>query len=1608
MPRLWLNTFTRNRTAPASSGQDDLLHSSPLSTHEESASKQKQPLTEAGKDDHELRDGSSSASTQYSMKRLTPRSHALESLASSLPQKSPVPYLSKRLPSPPTREEHSDNHADPSNLTRRMVHSVRIDHSISGSRGATSTSTSALDFRATEDRVVPSICLTSSPKQSMLMEIKSSEIVRKAEQDPIPAGQSLRRKPDQELDHVAASLIESPQKPDASGGIFLVASHGTTTPSTTTRSGTHTIPSISLSKSTQAIDGHQCTDGGPVISGKAAEKSPEKRSKHKSRTNEEVRAKEKRERHKSSHPRLEANDISGEPEQSSSGLKSRVRKSSSHSHRRASSCTQGIPTITDKDGKSLDSKEEKPSGSSSRRSGEKKRHSSKSSEQKHLVNSDEGMNRNEKVRAKSTRSRSKSDASKEKASRELHRSQRASMAAPSQASHSTPREQLSKLDLLKTRASISSYSPLAAFLGTTSSSAANTPATCSPLQRLPYSFENALKGSKIEEENTSKTESPEFRSLFASMPPQVPKTSTQLDCISPTNTQYDSSFSSAKIPNVVTQLEDAGLPQKSTSPAQEVSHLSDSEANNSGRDQPESIGQQCEEFIALKNGQEISRQIVSEQKALECLAKEELKSMSDAPLRRASIMPISVKTSSSVLSENEDPLRKYSTVSSVSTQCSSLFSKQTSGSPTTPPSSHYAEITSKSFGEFAMSNISSTELTTEDPSIDDIESKDRSEAGELEHRGVPLESLTKDSNVNSTGSDSKETKSKKEDKLTSEIDQILAEIGQIFPEPPQEDGPDESLKNERDRGVDVIKSIGPDLKTKADEIEKTATSPLKLSKRHRSRTDLSNLDPIYEGVIDSPASMQSPTTLYPVLESTSESCMEANLREHMKTFEMTDPRGKASERQFSNFYMDLGHYTDHVIMTTSDEKKDDDVHFGGQDVREYNPQRSKLTIQTGKSLQRTSDLSCVTPAMRIRLSNSLKEKNATLVEVEEAQNSSSCVVEGFPESGSNNTVGIAEEDVLFHASPDQANMDDHFESETTPHDDSSIKISDKVPQDISQSNLDESGTSADSAKIDATHEQKQMLEAMTGQRRKPKISRRATEPGMRPKDQASDIGSPSVTEKVPSEAAAEKDTVKVPKPRFEHALLRHPRILQTLISRMDYLDFYTLPQISRKLRYGLNSGEPREVILERYLGAVGYRKEPSEEYMYSTQGYQTKGPSGVRTNYRQTLGSTPSNSSNPLRRLRSASVISLSSRLKELQISLKDLHAYYTGLEFGPEELAELADRLRSSGLDLPTFRMIRASTRSYNKLLVRIRSQSALLEEESQAPRSTSYHLGKPLLPIYALGKPAVFKVWVPTADLWMSREELVECERELWKSEVRPLMRRGDVCHNTAVGARVNEGRVLFDGRCLQDLDITWDHLGHLPPWLNMFMFPPSYYHHVISSSTTTPVFFLDLTEFKDQIQRTMELCKDKVRVPTNQVQVMRRNSCYRVQRWVYRSVVRVTPGTRTSVVEGLREWDSPDMGSGLIHRDWVGKLVIEVEGTTEKARDLVQRCTKASVDSLISADKISSYRFASKEQQQAMRVKLRSAQLSPWKIIRERSRPGLLWLQAAYYANEEDLIE
>ncbi|POW11609.1 hypothetical protein PSTT_05150 [Puccinia striiformis] len=407
-----------------------------------------------------------------------------------------------------------------------------------------------------------------------------------------------------------------------------------------------------------------------------------------------------------------------------------------------------------------------------------------------------------------------------------------------------------------------------------------------------------------------------------------------------------------------------------------------------------------------------------------------------------------------------------------------------------------------------------------------------------------------------------------------------------------------------------------------------------------------------------------------------------------------------------------------------------------------------------------------------------------------------------------------------------------------------------------------------------------------------------------PQDPKSETGEPDNkldTEKdnashgVSEEAEVNAETPRQPKVTLEQ-LVCHPDIFRKIICHLDYLDFFSLSQISHEFQEELED-DPRlrEIILKRYLSVFGYRSLSAQ----------------FRTGHGQ----------------------------RELvTISLKDLANFNAGLEFESLELIAYAKQaLNPKGLDYRTAKMIRSSNRAHNKLVAYLRAIEELDPVPVSQHRSAAAHRHAGNV-IYRSGKAALFKVWVPCADHWMSNEELAECERELWRSQVWSYLKKGDVCWNLAIGDFGNEGKLLFDGRFLRDLNFEFDEVGHLPSWLNMLDFSPSYFHKIISSSTTSPIFYLDLSSFKEEIRKSLRLSEDKIEVASPQAR-------YRVQRWVYRSVIKIPRGK------------------------WEGYVVIEVEGTSEHANDLLKRCCVHSDG---------------------------SKKATPWRIIREKSRPGKLWIR------------
>ena len=71
---------------------------------------------------------------------------------------------------------------------------------------------------------------------------------------------------------------------------------------------------------------------------------------------------------------------------------------------------------------------------------------------------------------------------------------------------------------------------------------------------------------------------------------------------------------------------------------------------------------------------------------------------------------------------------------------------------------------------------------------------------------------------------------------------------------------------------------------------------------------------------------------------------------------------------------------------------------------------------------------------------------------------------------------------------------------------------------------------------------------------------------------------------------------------------------------------------------------------------------------------------------------------------------------------------------------------------------------------------------------------------PLFRLGHAPLLRVFVPSPEgEWLSDESVVDCEKELKRAGVLPLLRVGDVVWDAAVGDEGNVGRLVWDGNYL-----------------------------------------------------------------------------------------------------------------------------------------------------------------------------------------------------------------
>ena len=314
-----------------------------------------------------------------------------------------------------------------------------------------------------------------------------------------------------------------------------------------------------------------------------------------------------------------------------------------------------------------------------------------------------------------------------------------------------------------------------------------------------------------------------------------------------------------------------------------------------------------------------------------------------------------------------------------------------------------------------------------------------------------------------------------------------------------------------------------------------------------------------------------------------------------------------------------------------------------------------------------------------------------------------------------------------------------------------------------------------------------------------------------------------------------------------------PKILVSLLSFMEIGDVKTIRQTCQGIRAAMDSGTGHELVLQRFLAEIGYRRWRSRKSLAPGAGEPQP---------------------------------------ETITLSFADVEGFIIGHDLLGEYDQVATEAVRNpQGLDPRIPRLARATTRSYNRVLARLRSQpgfrlplppsavtttqtpprspgrspqqrastlppsssgsslSPTLAQQGPISRVNSYYpssnpndLGlanavryssplaqssspsrspanlspaestssSPFFPSktplpcpYKPGRAATWRVWVPSRDIqggWLTDEELTRCEQELFKSGVWKMLKKGDVVWDCALSSQRNDGKYIFDGNFLR----------------------------------------------------------------------------------------------------------------------------------------------------------------------------------------------------------------
>ncbi|KAI9608014.1 hypothetical protein H4Q26_005467 [Puccinia striiformis f. sp. tritici PST-130] len=462
--------------------------------------------------------------------------------------------------------------------------------------------------------------------------------------------------------------------------------------------------------------------------------------------------------------------------------------------------------------------------------------------------------------------------------------------------------------------------------------------------------------------------------------------------------------------------------------------------------------------------------------------------------------------------------------------------------------------------------------------------------------------------------------------------------------------------------------------------------------------------------------------------------------------------------------------------------------------------------------------------------------------------------------------------------------------------------------------------------------------------------------------------------------------------KFEFSVLRFPRtILHRILVELDYQDFLPLSQVSRALRVGFGVAEVKETVLKVFLSDLGYcdslpsfhAKRVPQRFRSPSPTMELDGKDLVLETKTLKMPLFVGNGGSSLTGGAMPDTFSLDLVLRKrkihtsnpLEIDLQELHALQHFRKLGEKRFFELTNQSTSNRFNVLS--IIKAYCRAHNKLVLRARLGSENSSNSINQSRQVSRRKGQSDL--YSSGKVPVFRLWMPCASNRMSKADLLKCEVEMLRSKVHSFFRIGDIFCNTAIGSSDNAGRLIYDGQHLHELQYVWDPVGHLPVRLAQYVSVSSVvYHHTIKSSNLNPIFYLDLTDYKEQLINSLSLAS------LNEPHKISHESSQEGMH-TYLGLIEIRAGAQTGEYNNHQE---------VIHPGWIGKLTIEIQVSSADKLDhlILSRFNKSRLVDFLSP----AFDHSSKETRCKVLSQMKAAQLSPWRVIRQKSSPGMVWIR------------